>query len=430
MQINVTEEKIKFDYKYFGARPDLSRAAHDSTVLAVKDTARIGTIGDIHHNTKLLVKVLEVFHDMGVNIIFLLGDYSSLPHYNGGSDPADLRYRQYLKVIELVRGYQEKTSAQIVCIMGNHEIEDWYFSPQSSSRQKMHASLKRLRDWGWHLPSKPFNGYEFKDGIYLYVYGHADNIDQDLTTKRTFNLAHAISKPVVATLYQGYPKTTERMNQIRIEIAQDVGKVWQDYIDDAAVRAEALWQQFLVNTNDKTVIEKITYNIRSALSFDLLSEKFIDKQKNGSEKLSWFLNLPNEQLAQMAYFWNRYDDAFEGLDGKYRPNMMWNSGDRILYNSFFKTLHSSGAGADYTISGHFHADIGHYIISNKFGSIGLAGSGFEMGKVISDELTCYIIENKDGYDNVFKLSAPAHMDGRTHAQIDLSGTLSEFMPSP
>jgi len=424
MKIKVTEFAAGSDFVNMGHRPDSrARGLRFAPIMSFENTARVGIVGDIHHNTALYAAMLKTFREIGVNAIFLLGDYSSLPTIRGGADPKDLRFKQFKKVCELTREYQESMpGTEVVCIMGNHGIEDWYYSPDSTSRTLYAKYFKKLDDWGWQIPPNPLAGYEFINGGFATVFGDVAKVNQELDCLRTFNLAHSISKSLVVALYQGYSDDAAARDRHRKEIDDSVGVIWGDYVDIAAVTAKRLWADFLKDNENQNTIDLISANMRRSLSFDELAQSAIESGTGDHEFLKWLTELPLGVLSQMSYHWNWSNEPGVGL---------WDYEDARSYDedvliSYFDTLHAAGAGAHYTISGHFHADIGLYDVSKSFKAFGLAGSGFEINKVIATELTCYVVECAFEGDRVYRLAADSHMNGRDHAEVDLSGVCADF----
>jgi hypothetical protein len=56
--------------------------------LITEGVARIGVVSDIHHNTLSFLKALNIFGEIGVNVLFLLGAYSYIPASLHGQDPS------------------------------------------------------------------------------------------------------------------------------------------------------------------------------------------------------------------------------------------------------------------------------------------------------------------------------------------------------
>jgi len=389
--------------------------------LITEGVARIGVVSDIHHNTLTFLKVLNIFERMGVNVLFLLGDYAYIQASLRGEDPSDLRFRQFKKVMELSRDYQLKHSAQVVCIMGNHEIESWYFGPASTSQTKMLEMLPTLRGWSFQIPPDPFSGFELFNGCHVVIDVNVAKQDEGLDSRRSFLLAHAISSPLVNAMYQGFPDDQDRAHQMRKSIDVALGGLWADYIDDAARPAKLLWQEFLKGRAPH-ITNAIKENITGALSFDRLADTFIQKRRPGSEWIDWFRNLNDRQLALLVQNFVFFDDPM-AFTFHERLELPKTADYDTAMMSLPLTLFSIGAGTDYTFSGHFHADLGIYNIAERFGAVGIAGAGFQINKTITNELSCYIVEVDTDRDKIYRLSEPASVAGRSDSDVDLTGSL-------
>jgi calcineurin-like phosphoesterase family protein len=407
-------------FRYKSLQRSRRRPPLQDLVFSTDGPARIGVVSDVHHNTLTFLDALQMFGDMGVNVLFLLGDYSFVPSRLNGADPGDLRFRQFSKVMQMARDYQLAHSAEVVCIMGNHEIESWYFAEGSCSQQLMADMIPTLRSWGFRLPQMPFAGFELAQAVQVTIDANFLEVPNDLDTRRTFLLSHAISSPLVNALYQGFPIDAMSARKMRDEIDATLGSLWSSYIDDASVVARDLWADFC--SGSAQVAADIRDNIASGLSFDRLAAAFVAKGAEGSDWVDWLLKLDDSVLTSVISHFVQFDDPYSAFFEK-DANIPKSDSDAEMF-SLMKTLTAVGIGCDYTLSGHFHADLGAYGISERLGALGVAGAGFQIGKTITDQLCCYVIEVDSRQDTIYRLSTPAHLDGRQDEHVDLSGALS------
>ncbi|MBI4484866.1 MAG: metallophosphoesterase [Acidobacteria bacterium] len=305
----------------------------------------IGLVNDVHQNTLLLKKALDIFERLGVNVIFALGDYSYCQKRVDPRDPINddiARYMQFKTVMDMLVEYLDSRPSTMVLLMGNHETDPTYYEGGLASQS--HTLIRHLADTVLRrharviLHPDPFASFDLGNAILARVGG------------KGFLLAHAISETFVNALYRGLRADTESTR-----LVSEIGRERYEVLADSGrfERAASLWKRFVScidqNRRDE-LIDQITENISDALVG---------------------VSFPSRGKPRMGNW-----DGLESL------------------GLLSETLRYS---FDYLICGHFHADIGLIPVmyspamGHYWNFVVGGAAGFQPQKVISKEHTTYVI---------------------------------------
>ena len=290
---------------------------------------------------------------------------------------------------------EEEPTRQAVVLLGNHEIEDWYFA-SARERSKVKAVVSSYRkNPRMYFPRHPFRSYELDNAVKVVAF-FGDFL-------RTFRLAHAVTKEFVTSLYMGLD--AGQLNAAKAQILTTLGGTWLELQEIEFNMVRQRWNDFLYTSHGSSerqqIIRLIYDHLRSEMSVDRILLKLRNSDHPIRKDAAGYLlqqSLVEEGnkigLEAAAAFWgaiNIMEAEFTGL--QFAVDL------RRLYSSL-------GVGPMYSLCGHFHADLGMFECSRDFGTQMIAVGGFQPRKLIGTEFAAYILSCNEREDILYRLSAP------------------------
>lgn len=354
---------------------------------------RIGIVGDVHQNSVVLEALLDHFAEESVSILFCLGDYS----YTREPDRKGIRALQLNKSLELIhRWIMGDNERQAFVLMGNHEIEEWYYGSDSDGRASQAEIVNVVSRWKnagrMRFTQSPLSSYEIENAFDITIY-YGGN-------RRSFRLAHAVTKEFVSALYLGIEATG--LVEARERIVSDFGQTWLETQLPISDIVRDRWNRFLSSdwgTAERFgVVQEICAHLRSQLT----AESFLRSIPSTAG------NVYGNARAYLALLTGVHSGREIDLD-EFRlfwgpPRFIETETTSLNFAYDLRRFYSAlGLGRMYSICGHFHADLGMFHASPEFGTHMIAVGGLQPRKIIGDSFSAYILECGGEMDRLYRL---------------------------
>ena len=397
--INLYEDSIPWHPKFvdewariipYGSAPkrNWTSVGTESNVLPYK----IGIVSDVHQNTVMFKSVLEKFREEHVSAIFCLGDYS----YTEKPDDSGKRAKQVDMFMSLLVDWlNENTEREAVVLLGNHEIESHYYASDAELTKVKKIISKWSNCKRMYLTSDPFSSYEVDNCFDVTAY-FGNN-------RRTFRLSHAISKEFVIASYMGLD--SHDIDTARDRIVSYLGQSWLHYQSLQASIIRKQWNQFLKaplgSKERQELIDSISANIRDKMNTSRIIENLIECGGDIGSCAGEYQRLLDNVNEGKKY----HTETFNAFWGP--PLYIEAPGMSVNFALDLRRLYSSlGIGKMYSISGHFHADLGMFRASPEFGTYIIGVGGFQPRKLIASAFSAYILACGSREDILYRLSFP------------------------
>jgi predicted phosphodiesterase len=348
---------------------------------------KVGIISDTHQNTLFVEKILDEFSEFKVSILFLLGDYC----YTRQPDAHCIRSIQVKKTFELVERWlaQDKFRSAVV-LAGNHEMQDWYFENIESKN----AVRKVFCEWSehdrMHFSKQPLRSFEMENSVDVILYPGYNRAGI------SFRLSHAITSEYVEAAYKGL-SLSESLDRVE-RVESTLGKVWLEYQLKESPNVAARWQRFLSakRHSDEFLMLSRAININIARNLDcqnVLDDICISAIPSSKDAQSYRDLIERVELGEPSAI-----DEFRVFWGPLtRIDVLKSTSPDFAYQ--MRHLYSSlGIGMDYSLCGHFHADLGMKQSSIEFDTYIIGVGGAQPQKLIGTNFSAYVLEIGDSPD--------------------------------